>query len=205
MEFGRFAEIRFVGAIVVLAALAACEQHEPRSFQDFMEDAIARDGALARCSRDPVAAAPDVECANARRAAEAVAVAAERARKVELEAQSERRLIALRDRAALEQEAVEQAAAEAQAAEAAAYEAQWVDPADETSPAPAPEGIVAFDVYGQRERRVPALPNIDVSVAAPGPSEITIARPQLTLDEIGIPRPFRAVAADDSVAASAPQ
>jgi hypothetical protein len=197
-NFERTAKLRSAGMIVLLAAFgAACERQEPRTFADFMEDAIARDGALARCNQDRAAAEEDVECVNARRAAEAVAVAAERARRESLEAESERKLIALRDRTAFEQEAEERAAAEARAAEEAAYDAQWDDP-EQSAPVPAPGGIVAFDVYAAGDD--PAIPTFDFTEQPPPASDLTIARPQLTLDDIAIPRPFRAT--DDAVAAS---
>jgi hypothetical protein len=187
--------------IVLLAALgAACERQEPRSFADFMDDAIARDGALARCNQDRSAAANDVECVNARSAAEAVAVAAERARQADLDRQSERTLIALRDRAGFEQEAAERAAAEERAAEQAAYDAQWIDP-NEAAFTTAPEGIVAFDVYAAGDGRLPSARSLDFSTAAPLASDFAIPRPQLIFDDVAIERPFR-VAADDTVAVS---
>ena len=45
-----------------------------------MEDGLARDGVLTRCNQDRDATLTDVECANARRAAAAVALEVERAR-----------------------------------------------------------------------------------------------------------------------------
>src|SRR5690606_2019902 len=53
------------------AALSACSP-EPRTYEYFLADKIARDGVLARCDADPVAARADIECAQARRAALAV-------------------------------------------------------------------------------------------------------------------------------------
>jgi hypothetical protein len=199
-SFERVTQIRSAGMVVLLAAFgAACEQQEPRSFADFMDDAIARDGALARCNQDRTAAENDIECSNARRAADAVAVAQERAREEARERQSERTLIALRDRAAFEQEAAARAAAEARAAQEAAYDAQWIEPDAEA--APAPEGILAFDVYPEGAARRPFAPSFELSAAAPPASDLTIPRPQLTFDEVAIPRPFRTTV-DDAVADS---
>lgn len=195
------ADVGSVGIVVLLASLgAACEQHASRTFEDFTEDAIARDGALARCNQGRVAAADDVECANARRAAEAAAVAVERARKDELERQSELTLIALRDRQAVAAEAAQRAAAEARAAEEAAYDAQWNDPDATPVPGAAPAGIIAFDVYAARGSRWPAV-DLDGVALAPPSSEVSIASPQLSFDEPAIPRPFR-VPADQAVAVS---
>ena len=178
--------------IVLLAALgAACERQEPRSFEHFMDDAIARDGALARCNQSRETAGDDVECMNARRAAEAVAVAEQNAREAALERQSEQTLIAMRDRVAVEQEARVRSEQEARAAADAAYDAQWVDAAADGVP-PAPEGIVAFDVYAQRDRRL--VPAFDIADAGPPPSDFVLSRPQIELGEATIPRPFRAAA-----------
>ena len=57
-----------------------------------------------------------------------MAVAVERERSGELAEQSERKLIAMRDRAAREEQAEQLALATAEAAAEAAYDAQWVDP-----------------------------------------------------------------------------
>ncbi len=113
--------------LVFGALVAGCNQSVPRSFNDFMEDAIAREGALARCNQDRDATLNDIECANARRAAAAVAVRDERERHSQLEGESQRKLLALRARAAVEQEAAVQAAADKRAAAEAAYEARWRD------------------------------------------------------------------------------
>jgi hypothetical protein len=77
------------------AGLAACApQPEPRTALEFMEDGLARDGVLARCNQDREATLADAECANARRAAAAVALEAERGREPELERESEVKLAA---------------------------------------------------------------------------------------------------------------
>jgi hypothetical protein len=114
--------------VVFGALVAGCDQPQPRSFNDFMEDAIAREGALARCNQDRDATLNDIECANARRAAAALAVRGERERREQLDRESQRKLLALRERAALQEAAAAQAAAAKRAAEEAAYEARWRDP-----------------------------------------------------------------------------
>lgn len=172
------AKIGSTGIVVLLTVLtAACDQQEPRSFEFFMEDAIARDGALARCNQDRAAAAGDIECENARRAAEAVAVAEQKTREAQLRQRSEQTLLAMRDRATQEQEAALRAEQEARAAAEAAYEAQWVDGQAVEDLPPAPEGIVAFDVYAQRDDRL--APSFDVVDAAPASDFFTLARPEI--------------------------
>jgi hypothetical protein len=108
--------------------VAGCEGPRPRSFIEYLEDPIARDGTLARCNAEREALAGDIECANARRAAVAVAARDEAARRRALALASERKLAALRAQIAALQEAERQAAAAAEAAARDAYEAQWIDP-----------------------------------------------------------------------------
>src|SRR5690606_19707879 len=125
---------------LTLAALAAtmtaCSPPPPRGYDFFMEDSIARDGVLARCDRNPDDAQRDIECANARRAATAVLLREERARREALERESERKLAELRRQVAAEQEALRAAEEAAAAAAREAYEAQWggTEPADGTEP-----------------------------------------------------------------------
>jgi hypothetical protein len=85
-----------VGAVPLIAAvLVACApKPEPRSVIDFMEDGLARDGVLTRCNQDRDATSTDEECANARRAAAAVALEAERARAEQRGSEAE--IVALR-------------------------------------------------------------------------------------------------------------
>jgi len=207
-------------AVVAALSLAGCSgQHEPRSFQDFMDDAIARDGVLARCNQDREESLDDVECSNARRAAEAAAVALERARSAELALESERKLLALRERVAIQQEAELRAVAEAQAAAEAAYDAQWIDPSARQQPLGAdvvasldadaaaaarafgpPIGapvlsensaVYDFAVYAKYDGQLPMRPSLELAAVTPPVSDLQINRPQLDLDEAVIPRPFR--------------
>lgn len=125
--------------LVALSLCAACSPPPPRSYDFFFQDSIARDGALARCDRDPDAAR-DIECANARRAATAVQLQEERSRRQLLERESEQKLEALRQQFAAEQRAAREAEAAAIAAAKAAYEAQWQDERSQDPPA---EGAAA--------------------------------------------------------------
>jgi hypothetical protein len=203
---------RAAGMLLVLVGLSACSPDPaPRTFFDFMEDGIAREGVLARCNRDRDATLDDIECANARRAAAAVALEQERARRADLDLESERKLVALRARTAA-RAAAEQDAAEAARAEAdAAYEAQWRDDdgasesavAAESPAFGAPLGPVLpsmsdspfVDIYA--ESALPVKPAFDSPVAAAPASQIEILRPELDLEleEVAIiPRPFRTAA-----------
>ncbi len=115
-----------LGLIASLCLLTAgCSGPEPRAFQYFMEDRIAREGTLARCNRDREATARDIDCANARRAASTVALREERALREDYERESERKLTALRAQIGLRDRARREAMAAALAAAEAAYDAQW--------------------------------------------------------------------------------
>ncbi|HUF71674.1 MAG TPA: EexN family lipoprotein [Gammaproteobacteria bacterium] len=105
--------------------LAGCEAPPPRSFTDFMDDRIAREGTLAHCNQNPVATAEDIECANARRAAATIALRAERERREELERESERKLEALRNEMAERERIVRESTLAAARAEREAYESLW--------------------------------------------------------------------------------
>ena len=83
-------------AVAMLCLLAGCEEPQPITFAEFMDDDIARDGTLARCNEDREATLADIECANARRAAAAIALREERARREALELESEQKLAQLR-------------------------------------------------------------------------------------------------------------
>jgi hypothetical protein len=109
----------------ILCLLAGCEEPQPISFAEFMDDAIARDGTLARCNENREATAGDIECANARRAAAAIALREERARREALERESEQKLAALREELEFERAAAREAKLLAEAAARAAYDAQW--------------------------------------------------------------------------------
>jgi hypothetical protein len=107
------------------ALLAACEEAPPRGFIEYMEDAVAREATLVRCNQDRPGTALDVECANARRAAAAVAAREDHARRSALEEQSDRKRAELRAQIAAQQAAQRAAQEAAEQAARAAYEAQW--------------------------------------------------------------------------------
>ena len=107
----------FAVVIAAVVAASACSPPPPRSYEFFLNDKIARDGTLARCDRDPVAAQTDIECANARRAALAVQLEEERARREALERESAARIEALRREFEAQRRAREEAEALARAAE----------------------------------------------------------------------------------------
>jgi hypothetical protein len=174
----------------------------------FMEDGLAREGALTRCNRNRDATLNDVECANARRAAAAVAIEAERARAAELERESERKLVALRQRQARESAAAQEAAAAARAAAEAAYEAQWrggqgrpggagqsaTVPTFGVPPGPVMPSMLETDLFEVFATGSEPLRPRDVEVAAAEPpkNEVEIPPPELELAEVAvIPRPFR--------------
>lgn len=201
------------GGVVVLAGLlvaCATPEPEPRTFFDFMDDGLAREGVLTRCNQNRAATLEDVECVNARRAAAVVALEQERSRSVDFERESERKLIALRERAERDAQADALAATAAQAAARAAYEAQWrgaSTPADVGEPvgasAPvfgAPIGVVlpsmsdaAFFEDLAETTRPPTPPTVGAAAMEHPASQVDVAPPQLPREELAVlSRPFRA-------------
>lgn len=126
-RFGR--DMARIGLVGLVALAAACVKPEPRRFEEFMDDSIAREGTLARCNSDREGTAHDIECANARRAAAAIALREEQERRAALERESERKLAELRAQIERRDRAKREAMAAALAAAEAAYEAQWADEA----------------------------------------------------------------------------
>ena len=134
--------IRLLPLVMGASLMVGCvEEPRPRSYLEFMEDPIAREGTLARCNQDRNATADDPECINARRAASTAAARVEAARAEQLEAASNVKREAFRQRIAAQQAAARQAEEAAQRAEEAAYDAQWT----ETQP-PRPESGASASV-----------------------------------------------------------
>jgi hypothetical protein len=158
-----------------------------------MEDGLARDGVLARCNQDAEAAKQDVECENARRAAAAVAANAatsDKARSADLARESERKMLAMRERDTREQQAEAQAEAAARAQSEAEYEAQWR--------AQSAGGASAGEENADGFAFVPARPALKVAAVAPPRGDLTIVAPELNTQDVAIiPRPFRPVTADN--------
>lgn len=106
--------------------LAACEKPvPPRSFAEFMDDPVARDGIIAYCNERPVEAVSNIECANARRAQATMALRAERERRAELERESERKLAAMRIEMVERERIVRETTLAAARSELEAYEKMW--------------------------------------------------------------------------------
>jgi hypothetical protein len=171
-----------------------------------MEDGFAREGVLARCnqSRDP---ADDVECVNARRAASAIAAQEDSEKSSDRAAQSERKLVAMRDRSARAEQAQHDAEAAAQAATEAAYEAHWHGAAPAQGSGDAKSAAPAFgaplgqkmpsmsdsaklnEIYGESLSQVPARPEIELAAVEPPKAEV--APPRVEIEKAAIiPRPF---------------
>ena len=196
--------------IVFAALLAGCEQPRARSFEFFMEDGLAREGVLARCNQDRSATAVEAECANARRAAQALAAQEEQARSADLARESERKLVAIRDRDVRQRQADADAAAAAKREADARYESQWRDrnaprPAGQengadapafgsplSSVSPPPTNAPLYDVYargdGQLRRR-----ELELAAVTPPVNDPHFTAPRVEIEQPAIiPRPFRA-------------
>jgi hypothetical protein len=195
------ARLRAAGTVLVFAWLvAACgaPQPETRTYFDFMEDGIARDGVLARCNQDRDATLKDEECANARRAAAAVAVEQERSRHEAFARESQRKLTALRDHTAQEREDERESEAAARAEEKAAYERIWpkqdgerVPTADDqtTDPAPAfgaPLGQLLPSLSDTYDGQVPGRPRLGKTDVEPPSNEVEIVPPEFRQEDIAV-------------------
>lgn len=164
--------------LVLLSCLSAGCVNEPlpRSYMEFMEDSLAREGTLARCNRDREATSGDAECMNARRAAATIAARADEALRAEREVESEVQRVAASERAARAQQARDQAEAVAEAQAEADYEAQWDQNAEivlaegETAVSvPVPEARTSMEPGLGTSPEVPAEPGF-VGPPLPGPS-----------------------------------
>lgn len=84
-------------ALAALVALAACgEAPPPTSVAQFVENPILLEATMVRCVENRTEARYDPECLNAREAVNLIAAREEKARRADLEAQSERKRQALR-------------------------------------------------------------------------------------------------------------
>ena len=164
--------------MALAGVLAACQGSQPggRTFYDFKEDSVARDGVLSRCDKAPNATANDLECIAARRAAAAVAVEQERTRADGLDRQSERKLVALRDRSA-RQEQGEQAAP---AAGAPAFGAPL------GGVLPSMSNATSADPY---DVRFPGRPSFELGAVPPPASEVEIVQPTLKPEDVAVHPP----------------
>jgi hypothetical protein len=173
-----------------LSLLGCVDEPPPRSYVEFMDDRVAREGTLVRCNADRAATASDPECINARRAATTLAARADEAQRAQRDAASERRRMAARDYFAAQQAAQRQAESDARAQEELAYEAQWDDTANASdSPAAAGDGRVAttapeLEFIALPRSAVPPLRSVDLPSSARR-IDYSPARPQL--EEIVLP------------------
>lgn len=210
-----------LGALLLASAvLVACvEEPPPRSFVEFMEDSLAREGVLVRCNADRDATAFDPECVNARRAAAAIAAQEDVGKRERLEAQSEARLAAARQRADAQLAAERNAVLAAEAERSHSYEAQWdeshtaaitVAPVGPESvyPEPAPQIVPPLDAAPQVDAAPAATPlpalepvTLPSSVRPPlttitlprGAKPIELAAPGPELEEIVLPSRLKTV------------
>lgn len=179
-----------LAAVGMLCLLAGCEEPVPITFAEFMDDDIARDGTLARCNEDRDATAGDIECANARRAAAAIALREERARREALELESEQKLAQLRAEVERERAAAREAQLLAEAAARAAYEAQWNGgevPAVDADGMPVAAGTpIGIDGRPVRESAQPAGSDAE-SAQAPGVDGLPSSEAPAVADPAAVP------------------
>ena len=193
-------------SLSLCAVIAGCvNEPPPRSFTEFMDDRFAREGTLVRCNADRTATANDPECINARRAAAALAAQDDAAQRERRDAQSEARLLAARQREAVQQEAERRAQAEAQVEQQLADESQWEE--EQTSAqAPIDARVAETAADATPTGSITPLPELE-PIALPEsvrPPLTTISLPrgakpmvfeptEPTLDEIVVPEHLRKI------------
>ena len=114
-----------VVAAVAAGLLTACEGESPRSYSEYLEDPIAREATLLRCNASRDVSRGDAECINAKRAATALAAQHDAEKSRRLEAESERKRAALRERIAAQQASERRQLSEMKRRANLAYEQNW--------------------------------------------------------------------------------
>jgi hypothetical protein len=164
---------------LLAAVLVACApKSEPRTVLDFMDDGLAREGVLTRCSQNRDETLNDEECNNARRAASTLALQAERARAPALEQQSEATLLAMRGRHA-----------DAAVTDSASAAPTFGSPVG--SVLPSMSHSPSFDVYADGSSETLDRPISEIA-AEPPANDLVIPALPLEVPELAVvPRPFR--------------
>ncbi len=115
--------LQLVAAALVLSACA--EEPPPRSVQQFLDNEILLEAAIARCSRNRVETRYEAECVNAREAIKIIEARLDAKRREEFEARSEQKRRAFRETQAAAAEARRRAAEQQRLREEAEYLAQF--------------------------------------------------------------------------------
>jgi len=154
----------WMSGVVLLAACA--EPPPPVSVADFMENPRLLEATMVRCGQNRTEMKYESECVNAREAVNRLGRAAERERRQQLEAQSERKREALRRT----QEAAAAARRRAEEERRRREEAEYLGLFENGAPAAPPPATVD---------PVPAsnAPTVDIDPAPPAPAEEPVAVP----------------------------
>ena len=183
-----------------LALAAGCvEPPPPRSVQEFVDNPLALEAALVRCSQNRAETRYEVECVNAREANKIIAAREEAERRAEFEAQSERKRQALRRAQEAAAEARRRAAEAERRRDDATYLEQFGQLPPDTSeqaqqpdagnvpiailPEPAEEAASSDDGYREPPGVTPPPPSNE-PVAEFEPEPEPEAGPPRDLDEI---------------------
>ncbi|MEM9335385.1 MAG: EexN family lipoprotein, partial [Pseudomonadota bacterium] len=124
--------LQLVAAALVLSACA--EEPPPRSVQQFLDNEILLEAAMARCSRNRVETRYEAECVNAREAVKIIEAELDTQRREAFEARSEEKRRAFRETQAAAAEARRRAAEQQRLREEAEYLAQFGVAPDGTTP-----------------------------------------------------------------------
>ena len=147
------------------ALVTACaEEPRPRSVTEFIENPILLEAAVVRCAQNRTESRYDAECVNARQAASIIEAKEERARRDELEAESDKKREALRRTQRAAAEARRRAIEVERLREEAEYLAQFGELP------PPPDGETAID-NGAANAPAVVVPKADAAEVPPSTGE----------------------------------
>lgn len=179
---------RLTVAICAIGSFAACgDEPPPTSVMEFMENPVLLDATMVRCVQNRERTKYDPECLNARDAADRLAVTAEEARREELEVQSERKRLALRQAQEVADERRRRASELKRLREEAVYLGLVEsDPEDEDE-----AGVVTVSDLNLPNEAMPANPagSTPAADSPPGPVDLEAVREELQQREEEPPHP----------------
>jgi hypothetical protein len=164
--------------VIAAAGLAGCETERPRSYSEYLDDAIAREATLLRCNAEREMSRGDAECINAKRAAAALAAQDDGDKHKRFEEQSERKREALRARIAARQAVEQRVQEDAKLRADAAYAQSWsygntAPAADRGTGDELDGGVAEPSVYtGQQFPAEPLQPGLSRAAPQPSPNEV---------------------------------
>ncbi len=160
---------------VACGLLGCAEESPPPTVDEFMRNSVLLDATMVRCSQNRSSSKYEADCVNAREAINRMALAEEKARRAELEAQSERKRRALRRAQEAAAQARRQAAEARRRRQEADYLSQFESAPDGATggtaqPNPVPGETLAPDPAEPLVEPAPVIQPSSVPAPAPEPA-----------------------------------